>query len=395
MANIVIAIASVSLLIAVYVLVSSLVNTIGKNTINASEADIAKASAVKIETTTGKAPINENIVKIGTTEGIVTAGGASSGPMSGEDVFKSTCSACHSTGVLDAPKFGDNAAWAPRFANGFDSLLNNALHGKGNMPPKGGNAGLSDGEIKAAIIYMLKESGIDAGVSIEKETSAKDTASSDNAKSDSSVTPETDTNTDTAVATLPTTDEKPQSVTSTTSEDNVKTTSQASEQPSKEAASATNTANTEMTTTTDIAPVGDMKVAPQTPEQPAAPEQPQTPNTPEQPKAPAITDKSATAPAATTKTATTVTNTPVITAVSDVGKQLYEKTCHTCHAAGVAGAPILGNKEQWSTRIAQGMETLYNSALHGKNAMPPKGTAMDASDEAIKAAVDYMVSHVK
>jgi cytochrome c5 len=62
---------------------------------------------------------------------------------------------------------------------------------------------------------------------------------------------------------------------------------------------------------------------------------------------------------------------------------------------GVAGAPKLGDKAAWDARIATGKEALYNSSLHGKNAMPPKGGNAALADADIKAAVDYMVAQVK
>jgi cytochrome c5 len=88
---------------------------------------------------------------------------------------------------------------------------------------------------------------------------------------------------------------------------------------------------------------------------------------------------------------------PVAAASSEPrsGEQIYNLTCHTCHAAGVAGAPMLGDKEAWAPRIAQGMETLYKHALSGLNAMPPKGLCMDCSEEELDGAVDYMVSKAK
>ena len=63
--------------------------------------------------------------------------------------------ACHGTGVAGAPKFGDKAAWAPRIKQGKDALHASALKGKGAMPPKGGNASLSDDAVKAAVDYMV------------------------------------------------------------------------------------------------------------------------------------------------------------------------------------------------------------------------------------------------
>ncbi|MBV8605832.1 MAG: cytochrome c5 family protein [Pelomonas sp.] len=76
----------------------------------------------------------------------------------GEQVFQSTCSACHAAGALGAPKFGDAAAWGPRIGQGFDALLHSALHGKGNMPAQGGGD-LSDFEVARAVVYMADHGG--------------------------------------------------------------------------------------------------------------------------------------------------------------------------------------------------------------------------------------------
>ena len=76
----------------------------------------------------------------------------------GKKVFDSTCTACHSTGVAGSPKLGDKSAWAPRIQQGMDTLLQSALKGKGAMPPKGGNAALSDAEVRAAIEFMVSQS---------------------------------------------------------------------------------------------------------------------------------------------------------------------------------------------------------------------------------------------
>ena len=76
------------------------------------------------------------------------------------------------------------------------------------------------------------------------------------------------------------------------------------------------------------------------------------------------------------------------------GKKLYDTVCMACHAAGIAGAPKTGDKAAWKPRIATGKDALYNSALHGKNAMPAKGGS-SAADADVKAAVDYLVSKGK
>ena len=73
------------------------------------------------------------------------------------------------------------------------------------------------------------------------------------------------------------------------------------------------------------------------------------------------------------------------------GEQVYNTACAACHVAGVAGAPKLGDAAMWEPRIAQGVEVLYDHAINGFKAMPPKGGNTSLSDESVKAAVDYML----
>ncbi|ARP83824.1 cytochrome c5 family protein [Bordetella genomosp. 8] len=77
----------------------------------------------------------------------------------GEQVFSSVCTSCHTAGVAGAPKVGDTAAWAPRIKEGLEAMFNIALHGKGAMPPKGGNPSLSDYEVERAVVFMANKSG--------------------------------------------------------------------------------------------------------------------------------------------------------------------------------------------------------------------------------------------
>ena len=76
----------------------------------------------------------------------------------GEKVFQAQCSACHATGLLDAPKFGDAAAWGPRIKQGLDALVHSALAGKGKMTPQGGGD-FSDFEVARAVVYMANQGG--------------------------------------------------------------------------------------------------------------------------------------------------------------------------------------------------------------------------------------------
>ena len=78
--------------------------------------------------------------------------------LSGEEVYANRCAACHEAGVLNAPKIGDTAAWAPRISQGLDTLLYSVLNGKGAMASQKGPLN-SDEELKAAVIYLTNKSG--------------------------------------------------------------------------------------------------------------------------------------------------------------------------------------------------------------------------------------------
>lgn len=97
--------------------------------------------------------------------------------------------------------------------------------------------------------------------------------------------------------------------------------------------------------------------------------------------------------------AASVANGVIPAAKAADGKGTYDKACMACHAAGVAGAPKLGDKAEWGPRIAQGLDTLHTHALKGyqgkKGMMPAKGGNMSLSDADVKAAVDYMASQGK
>ncbi|KIO48025.1 cytochrome c5 family protein [Nitrosospira sp. NpAV] len=80
---------------------------------------------------------------------------------------------------------------------------------------------------------------------------------------------------------------------------------------------------------------------------------------------------------------------------ADKIKTIYTTSCAACHTSGAAGAPKLGDKSTWAPRIKSGTDTLYNSAIKGKNAMPAKGGNASLSDADVKAVVDYMVSQAK
>ena len=88
---------------------------------------------------------------------------------------------------------------------------------------------------------------------------------------------------------------------------------------------------------------------------------------------------------------------PAANAAGADGKATYDSACAGCHASGAAGAPKLGDKAAWANRIAQGMDKLYEVSLKGKpgTAMMAKGGQAGLKDDAVKAAVDFMVSKSK
>ena len=194
------------------------------------------------------------------------APGAAPGARNAADIVKTTCSACHQTGAANAPKLADAGAWAPRIKTGLEAMVQSVIKGKGAMPPKGGDASLTDNEIHNAVVLMANQAG------------------------------------------------------------------------------------------------GKFK------EKPAA--------------APA--QKQAAAPSAAQQKP----------AAAD-GKAVYEKVCIACHQVSVANSPRLGDKSAWAPRIQQGMDTLVQSVIKGKGAMPPKAGNPALSDQEIRAAVDFMVSQSK
>ncbi|BBU28765.1 cytochrome c [Burkholderia sp. THE68] len=221
---------------------------------------------------------------------------------SGEEVFKAVCSACHATGTAGAPKFGDAGAWAARIGEGYDTLLHNALNGKGAMPARGGTNpdDYSDFEIARAVVYMANGSG---GKLAEPAQPASGAAASASA-------------------------------------------------PGAAAAPAGASANENAQAAAAVAALASVPQA----------------------AAPAAGAQSADA--------------------AQAGKALYEQVCQACHAAGVLNAPKFGDKAAWAPRLKEPMDTVYNYALHGKGAMPPKGGS-NAPDADVKAAVDYMVNAAK
>ena len=264
-------------------------------------SDIEVARAVAYMANSGGANFKEPAAAAPAAGG---AGGSKIDLAKGKATYDATCVACHGSGVAGAPKFGDKAAWAPRIKQEFETLYQNAIKGKNAMPPKGGNAALSDADMANAVAYLVKEAG----------------------------------------GKIP--DQAPGAAASK---------SEKAEPAHAEKAPASNTA---------LAAAGPASVS-----------------------------------AAKPAHAVTASENPVAakTAMLDSGKgeAIYKQTCTVCHTAGVAGAPKLGDKAAWGSRISKGMEALYTSGLKGIRGMPAKGGNPSLADADVKAAIDYMVGKAK
>jgi cytochrome c5 len=223
-----------------------------------------------------------------------------------EAVFTAICAACHTSGAAGAPKLGDAGAWAPRIAQGYDTLLKHAIEGIRAMPAKGGNPDLDDVEVARAVVYMANKGG--AKFKEPEAPAASAVAAAPAAAASAAATP---------------------------------------------AAAAASAAAVPVEAV--VAPVAAPAPAP--------------------------------APAAAA---------PKVAA--DAGKTLYNAACVACHGAGIAGAPKFADKAAWAPRVKQGAATLYEHAIKGfqgkAGMMPPKGGSA-ASDDEVKAAVDYMVNAAK
>ena len=83
------------------------------------------------------------------------------GTLDGKTIFGNLCKTCHENAATGAPVITDKSAWAPRIAQGMDTLYTHAINGfqgaKGLMPAKGGNPSLTDAQVKATVQWMVSQ----------------------------------------------------------------------------------------------------------------------------------------------------------------------------------------------------------------------------------------------
>jgi cytochrome c5 len=133
----------------------------GSDTLGAEATTLRIAPVARIEITEGGAPVAAMIVAdapVVVAVAEVQSGPVTDGPtdmIKGEQIYKQACIACHAVGVAGAPKLGDKTAWGPALATGMDTMVANAIKGKGVMPARGGLAKASDKDISDAVHYMV------------------------------------------------------------------------------------------------------------------------------------------------------------------------------------------------------------------------------------------------
>ena len=197
-------------------------------------------------------------------------------PLTGEQLYSKLCMTCHDSGLSGAPIKGDESAWAPRIAQGADTLFKHSLEGFNAMPAKGGDLSLSDDEVKNAVVFMVNASG--GNIAFDGAAGADEAASDEAATTDTATSDE-------AAATDTTTSDEASSSDAATSDANASTaeesapaatTDSAAEEATpatEEAAPATEAAPSEAPAAETSAPQPSIKEVPlnqQVPEQDSA-----------------------------------------------------------------------------------------------------------------------------
>ncbi|WP_058020309.1 c-type cytochrome [Pseudohongiella spirulinae] len=75
-------------------------------------------------------------------------------------------------------------------------------------------------------------------------------------------------------------------------------------------------------------------------------------------------------------------------------QRTYTQSCGACHNSGAAGAPRLGNADDWTSRLEKGRDVLLENTINGyNNIMPPKGMCFTCSDDELAAVLDYILEN--
>jgi len=352
-----------------------------------------------------------------TASGGGDSGSASSGggdDIDGAGIYNNVCMACHETGAAGAPIRGDEAAWADRVEQGFATLLDHSINGFNAMPARGGNPNLSDAEMEAATAYLVEpvmdvpELGGGDDAAAEEEASSEE--SSGDAAADAAATAGIDGEAiynqvcmachETGAAGAPVRGNADQWAART--EQGIETLYDHSingfnAMPAK--GGNPNLSDDEVKASVDylVEPVMDATEQGGAEEEAASEEATEEEATTDGATDEAASEEEAANEEATEEEAATdgasAGDEPAHAGID--GEAIYNQVCMACHMTGAAGAPIRGEADQWSARMEQGIETLYDHSINGFNAMPAKGGNPNLSDDEVKAATDYLVEPVQ
>jgi len=264
----------------------------------------------------------------------------------GEQIVQDVCAACHISGVANAPKLDDEAAWATRREAGLDALTASVINGKGAMPPRAGTS-LSDDELRRAVAAM-------AGIETEDDSAGG--AEAEPVATDAAATEAGDAATETAEGEAADSDAQSTSESDTATEATAEAVTEevATEETATEAAGET--AAAAATTTAAVA------------------------------TAATASDSDAAAKPADDGAASFIVGdlTPRV-------KNVVDGLCSACHLSGVGGAPKIGDTEDWAARADKGLAAQVALVTEGQGAMPPRGGS-DLSEAEIAIAIKYLVS---
>jgi len=358
----------------------------------------------------------------------------------GKAIYNKACVACHTTGLLNAPKLDNKDDWEQRIIKGDEVLLHNAINGFNGMPPRGGGF-VSDENIKLALQYMLtnvrpeivavqdspvveipKKSVEPVVESIVEKTPVKPVIIVKKAISQNSGKSIYDKvcmachnngllnapklgNKDDWQARI----EKGEDIL-------VQNSIQGFNTMPPRGGTFVSDANMQLAVQYMLASVGfetsspnpePVKIAkvittPKISELPIPEEQPkevikidipaevvEVPKIISKPETPKVTK-------VIPKPEVPKINTSIspVTTSPKQGKDIYDMTCKSCHIVGIAGAPRIAEKKDWQQRIIKGKDVLVQNAIKGINIMPPKGGNSNLTDEEVKLAVQYMLKNI-
>lgn len=149
-----------SLVLGVLVLITVVISAIA-NTIDPDEKENPERTRAVAERIAPVGAVYTDAAAVATAKPAAPAATEVAAARGASDIVNGVCSGCHMAGVLGAIKLDDTAGWQARLDEaGLDMLVSNAINGKNSMPQRGGDASLSDDDIRRSVVYMLENAGV-------------------------------------------------------------------------------------------------------------------------------------------------------------------------------------------------------------------------------------------